>query len=159
MFGLSKKAELHAPFAGSVVDVSQVPDPVFSQKMLGEGFAVQPDDGAELIVLAPVAGEIVKVFKTGHAFAMRTDQGVEVLVHIGLETVELKGEGFNVLAESGQSVQAGEPIVKVDAVRVKAAGYNLITPIVLTKRGQTKDVKISVGHAQAQDAVCTYKLS
>ncbi|MFC5370390.1 PTS sugar transporter subunit IIA [Arcanobacterium bovis] len=158
MFGLSKKAELHAPFAGNVVDVSQVPDPVFSQKMLGEGFAVQPDDGDELTVLAPVAGEIVKVFKTGHAFAMRTDQGVEVLVHIGLETVELKGEGFNVLAESGQSVQAGEPIVKVDAARVKAAGYNLITPVVLTKRGQTKDVKVSAVHAQANEAVCSFKL-
>lgn len=159
MFGLTKKLELHAPFAGSVVDVSEVPDPVFSQKMLGEGCAIQPAETDELTVRAPIAGELVKVFKTGHAFALRSAQGIEVLVHIGLETVELKGEGFTILAETGQTVEAGDPIVKVDMSAVKAAGYNMITPVVLTKRGQTKDVQVKVGRVSDQETVCTFKVA
>ncbi|WP_235001717.1 PTS sugar transporter subunit IIA [Arcanobacterium ihumii] len=156
---MTKKLELYAPFAGSVVDVSEVPDPVFSQKMLGEGCAVQPEELSELVVCAPISGELVKVFKTGHAFAMRSSDGVEVLVHVGLETVELKGEGFTILAESGQTVNVGDPIVKVDIATVKAAGYNMITPVVLTKRGQTKDVQVKARTVQSQDTVCTFKLA
>ncbi|MDD7465147.1 MAG: PTS glucose transporter subunit IIA [Actinomycetaceae bacterium] len=153
MFGFGKKKiEFVAPFDGNVVPVSEVPDPMFAGKMLGDGYAVIPSDDAEkLTVVAPAEGTLVKVFKTGHAFSMKTTAGVEVLVHIGLETVELKGEGFTVLHESG-SVTAGTPIVEVDLSVVRGAGLNPITIVVFTKKGQVAELAVNAGATGAQPA-------
>lgn len=147
MFGFGKKKlEFAAPFAGTVVPVEEVPDPMFSGKMLGDGYAVVPsEDTKKLTVGAPAAGTLLKVFKTGHAFSMKTTAGIEVLVHIGLETVELKGKGFQVVAENGAAVEAGTPIVEVDLDVVRGASLNPITIVVFTKKGQLTDVKVNEG--------------
>lgn len=146
VFGLGKskkKVNLLAPFKGQQVGVEEVPDPVFAQKMVGDGFAVKPDESATSVeVCAPCAGKLAKVFKTHHAFALVSDEGLEVLVHIGLETVELKGAGFEGLAETGEHVEAGQPIVRVDLAAVRASGRNPITPVVCTKLKQIEKLEL-----------------
>ncbi|MDO5534317.1 MAG: glucose PTS transporter subunit IIA [Propionibacteriaceae bacterium] len=160
-FGLGKKkVELLAPFAGEVVALDEVPDPVFSGRMLGDGVALRPAEDATVVtVVAPVAGRLVKVFKTGHAFALVTPEGVEVLVHVGLETVERKGEGFDTIAATGDEVAAGDPVVSVDVASLRAAGYNLITPVVFTKRGQVASVDVHAGVRSVGETVGTATLA
>lgn len=157
MFGFGKKkAELIAPFAGEVIEISAVPDPVFSGGMLGPGFAVIPAEDATLVeVGAPVSGRLVKVFRTLHAFGMVSDEGVEVLVHIGLETVELGGEGFEALVADGERVEAGQPVIRVDAAAVRASGRDPITPVVFSKRKQVGETSVRTGSAKAGQKVCT----
>ena len=151
LFGRSKKVQLVRPFTGKIVGLSEVPDEMFAQKMLGDGFAVEPEADA-FDVVAPVSGTLLKVFGTLHAFAMKSDEGLEILVHIGLETVELKGDGFTELAHTGEHVDAGTPVVRVDAAKVKAAGYNLVTPVVLTNPAQVKSITINSQGAEVSIA-------
>lgn len=108
MFGLGKKTrEIVAPMGGTVIPVTQVSDPVFAERMLGDGFAVDPGTGVGVVdVVAPVSGRIAKLFKTLHAFAVVTDQGLEVFVHIGMDTVELGGEPFEQVASADDRVEA-----------------------------------------------------
>lgn len=153
MFNFGKsKVEFIAPIPGAVVPVTEVPDPMFSGKMLGDGYAVVPENDVHtLTVVAPADGEIVKVFKTGHAFTMKAGEGLEVLVHIGIETVDLKGQGFKVLAESG-AVKAGTPIVEVDLNVVRDASLNPITIVVFTKKKQVASLKVNEGIAGRKPA-------
>ncbi|MCS4490273.1 PTS glucose transporter subunit IIA [Corynebacterium sp. ES2794-CONJ1] len=161
MFGFGKKkVKLSAPFSGAVIPIDQVPDAVFAGGMLGEGFAVVPDENIETFeVLSPVTGTIATLFKTLHAFALKTDEGLEVLVHIGLDTVELKGEGFSQLAAKGDKVTAGQPIIRVDAAAVRAAGKDLVTPVVMTNKKQVKSVVVNANRASAQDEIATVSLA
>lgn len=153
MFNFGKsKVEFVAPIPGTVVPVTEVPDPMFSGKMLGDGYAVVPaDDTQKLTVVAPADGDLVKVFKTGHAFTMKAQDGLEVLVHIGIETVDLKGQGFTVLAESGE-VKAGTPIVEVDLNVVRGAELSPITIVVFTKKKQVASLKVTEGTAGKKPA-------
>lgn len=96
---------------GEVISLSEVPDPVFAQKMMGDGIAVIPKDGK---VVSPVKGQIIQVFPTKHAIGIRTKHGLEVLIHVGLDTVELNGEGYEVTVSEGQKVKIGDPIMNVD---------------------------------------------
>lgn len=145
MFGLGKKKiTVVAPFAGEVVSMDQVPDPVFAQRMLGDGIAVNPPQRVGVIdVVAPISGTVRKIFKSLHAFAIIGDNGAEVLVHIGLETVELKGEHFEAVVETGAQVKAGDPVMRVDVDAIRDKGLTPITPVVFTKHGQVKDVVIT----------------
>ncbi|EUJ31931.1 putative phosphotransferase enzyme IIA component ypqE [Listeria cornellensis FSL F6-0969] len=111
MFKKDKQEAVVSPATGQFVELKDVPDPVFNQKMMGEGIAVKPINGT---VVAPVTGEIIQVADTKHAFGIRSELGQEILVHIGLETVALKGEGFKVLVSLGDKVTAGQPIVEAD---------------------------------------------
>ena len=130
MFKLfNKKVSIMAPVTGRCVDLSHVPDEVFSQKMIGDGVAIIPSDG---LFVAPADGELTMLFPTGHSYGMKIGQNIEILVHIGIDTVELNGEGFELLAEQGQQVKAGTPIVRVDLDFLNARGYKTITPIILT---------------------------
>ncbi|MDO5048479.1 MAG: glucose PTS transporter subunit IIA [Actinomycetaceae bacterium] len=160
MFGFGKKKlNVKAPFAGEVVAVTEVPDPMFADRLLGDGFAVTPS--ADVVdVCAPVDGTIVKVFGTLHAFAMKSDDhDTEVFVHIGLETVELEGKHFERLAEEGAKVKAGTPVVRLDVAAVKEAGYNPITPVVFTKRGQVESVDVTTGSTDGSQVVCVATLA
>ncbi|MDO5031887.1 N-acetylglucosamine-specific PTS transporter subunit IIBC [Corynebacterium sp.] len=134
--------EVRAPFEGTVVDLSQVPDPTFAERMVGDGFAVEPPATDVFDVCAPANGTITMVFKTRHAFGMKTDEGVDLLVHIGLDTVNLKGEGFTALATKGDRVSAGTPIIAVDAADLRAKGINLITPVVCPTPQQVDSVEL-----------------
>lgn len=147
-----------APLSGEVVPVTAVLDPVFSQKMMGEGVAIRPLPQVQP-VLAPVAGKIVKLFNTGHAFALVGEVGaLEVLVHVGLETVGLKGEGFKLLCAQGEQVSAGQPIVEVDIPRLLALEKDPITPVVFIGRDQVETLDFTPGLVQAGTPLCQVTL-
>lgn len=125
-----------APVGGEVVPLAEVDDPVFASKALGEGVGVVPADGA---VVAPVAGELLTVADTGHAFGLKTADGVEVLVHVGIDTVKLAGTGFQVAVRKGEHVAAGDRLVTVDLDVVRAAGYDTTTLVtVVNARALTR---------------------
>lgn len=152
--------DVRAPFAGDVVELSQVPDVSFAQGMVGEGFAVMPDAVDAFDVCAPVDGTITMVFKTRHAFGMQTKDGVDLLIHIGIDTVELKGEGFTALAKKGDTVTAGTPIIAVEASKLRERGVNLITPVVCPTAKQVAGIDIArEGHALPGEVAATIKRS
>jgi len=126
------KIEVLAPLDGTVVDLESVPDEVFAQKMAGDGVAIDPSGR---VAVAPVTGDLVKLFPGGHAFGISTAEGVELIVHIGLDTVELKGEGFENIATEGQVVQAGTPIVSFDRATVERRGKVMLSPVVSSGAG------------------------
>lgn len=137
-----KNYEIIAPVSGKVLDLSEVPDEIFSQKIAGDGAAI---DVTGNLIMAPADGELTLVFKTCHAFAVTLDNGVEILVHIGIDTVELKGEGFKLLVEQGRRVKKGEPIIKIDKEFIESKGYSLITPVLITNPDRVKDINCIVG--------------
>ena len=117
-----------APCNGRVVDITEVPDAVFSGKMMGDGVAIW-QEGSE--VCAPVSGELTLIAETKHAFGITTPEGVQLLVHVGLETVELGGEGFEVLVKAGQKVKAGDPVLRVDMDLMGKKNIEMIVPVVV----------------------------
>ena len=132
MFNLFKKKEnnkvIGSPVKGRAVALSEVNDPTFAEEMLGKGAAVIPEDGK---ICAPADGEIGMVFDTLHAVSMTTDFGAEILIHIGLDTVKMKGEGFTGHVKAGDHVKKGDLLLEVDLEKVKAAGYDTITPVIV----------------------------
>jgi PTS system glucose-specific IIA component len=127
--GLSKgQVKVLAPFSGRVVPLEEVPDPVFSEKMLGDGLAVDPTEG---VGVSPVTGKLAVFHSAGHAFAVQATDEVSVLVHVGLDTVQMKGEGFIRLAEVGDEVVAGQEIVRFDLAAIESAGYSPLSPVIL----------------------------
>lgn len=130
--------KLVAPITGKSIPLSEVPDPVFAQKMAGDGLAIDPTGD---VAVAPADGELTLVFNTKHAFALTTDNGAELLVHIGLETVSLNGEGFEQLVEQGTKVKAGTPIIKFDREFIKSKGLPLVTPVLITNPDAFTSIK------------------
>jgi len=122
------RIQILSPFTGRVVPIEEVPDPVFAEKMVGDGVAVDPSVGSGL---APAAGKLALFHKAGHAFAIQVTPEVGVLVHVGLNTVEMKGQGFTRLAEVEQQVQAGQEIVRFDMAAIEKAGFKAISPVIL----------------------------
>lgn len=122
------RIEVLSPFTGRVVPIEQVDDPVFAEKMVGDGVAVEPSEGTGS---APVAGKIVVFHKAGHAFAIQATPEVSVLAHVGLNTVQMNGKGFVRQAEVGQQVKAGQAVVGFDIAAIKAAGYSAVSPVIL----------------------------
>lgn len=125
----------HSPLKGKVLALNEVDDQVFSQGLMGEGYAVELTDGE---VRAPFTGEIIMTFPTKHAYGIKRDDGVEVLIHLGMDTVELNGEGFECLVEPGQRVKQGELIAKVDLDYVRSQGKSLVSPVVITSKQGVK---------------------
>ena len=123
--------DLMAPVAGKVLSLADVPDDVFSQGLIGQGIAIEPSEGR---LIAPTDGTIEMVYETKHALGMRTDNGAELLFHIGLDTVQLNGKYFESHVQVGQHVQAGELLETFDVAKIKAAGYNPITMMVVTNQ-------------------------
>jgi len=126
-----------APVAGTVVALTEVKDKVFASKALGDGVGIVPSSGR---VVAPVSGVLVTVPDTGHAFGIRTDDGVEVLVHVGIDTVRLEGKGFNVHASKDQRVEAGDVLADVDMGAIRGAGYDTTTIVVVINTAAMKSV-------------------
>ena len=116
--------EVNAPVAGHVISLDETGDPVFASRALGEGVGIQPADST---VVSPVSGVLQTVAETGHAFGIKTDDGVEVLVHVGIDTVKMNGEGFDVKVKANEHVNAGDTLVVVDFDKVKEAGYSTTT--------------------------------
>lgn len=124
-----KKLEVVAPIHGKIVSLEEVPDAVFSKKMMGDGIAIIPKDGK---VYAPIDGEVLLVADTKHAVGLKANDGTELLIHIGLETVMLKGEGFTTLVKAGDEVKVGEPLLEVNWGYIGEHASSTITPIIVT---------------------------
>ncbi len=118
-----------APLTGTVKSLEEVPDPVFSQKMMGDGIAIDPTIGK---VVSPVDGEIMQLFPTKHAVGIKAKNGAEILIHIGLETVSMNGEGFEAHISEGSKVSIGDPLITYDLELVKEKAKSTITPIIIT---------------------------
>ncbi|WP_042475120.1 N-acetylglucosamine-specific PTS transporter subunit IIBC [Bacillus ndiopicus] len=138
------------PATGELLPLTAVPDQVFSTGMMGPGFAINPTDG---VFVSPVNGEIAMVFPTKHAIGLMAEDGTEILIHVGLDTVKLNGEGFEVLVEQGQSVKKGDLLLKVDLQSVSAAAPSIVTPVVFTNL-QGKEIKVKQsGNLRNGDAI------
>jgi len=130
LFKKKKDVSIYAPVSGMRIDLTEVKDEMFSQKILGDGFAVVPEDD---IFGAPGTGEVSMIFDTSHAFCITMDDGKELMVHIGLETVALKGEGFTRLKKEGDRVEKGTPIIQVDRKALEEKGIDMTTMVILTE--------------------------
>ncbi|MBM7854865.1 glucose-specific phosphotransferase system IIA component [Desulfohalotomaculum tongense] len=138
LFGKSKPLSIRAPFEGKIVDITNVSDQAFSSKMIGDGVAVKPDSN---IAVAPCDGTVTQIFPTNHAFVLTTKEGLEILVHIGINTVKLKGEGFKRLIEVGSEVKKGVGIIEVDLAYIEASGKDTITPIIITNMDKVESME------------------
>lgn len=131
-----------APIDGKILSITEVPDEVFSQKMMGDGFAIEPENGE---VVSPVNGTITTLFPTKHAIGITADNGREILVHFGIDTVNLQGEGIEALVKQGDKVKAGQQLLKVDLSSIKGKVPSVITPIIFTNLAEGETISVKVG--------------
>ena len=135
-------ATLVAPVSGSVVAIEQVPDEAFASKAVGEGLAIKPTSST---VVAPANGTLVKIFNTNHAFCLETENGAEIVVHMGLDTVALEGKGFTRLAEEGSVVTAGQPVLEMDLAWLEANARSMVSPVVVSNSEEYSAVTLLAG--------------
>ena len=131
-----------APLEGEVVPVSQVNDPTFSEEILGKGVAILPAGNR---VVSPVNGVVSQMFDTGHAVSIISDEGAEVLIHVGLDTIKLKGEHFTIHAHNQDEVKIGDVLMEFDRAGIVAAGYDVITPIVICNSSNFGSFEVMTG--------------
>ena len=150
--GSSDPKKVSAPLQGKVVPLNQVNDAVFSTKMMGEGIAILPEND---LIVAPFDGVVTAVFPTKHAIGLTSDHGIEVLIHVGIDTVELNGAHFETFVVVDQKIKQGEPLLKADFAAIKAAGYDTVTPIIVTNTAQYIEVvaKEELEQVDFQDAL------
>ena len=134
--------EIVAPLAGTVMPLDKVEDPVFSTGVVGQGAGISPADGKTIVVTAPAAGTLAVAPASGHAYGITLDSGVEVLIHVGLDTVNLGGKGFDVKVKQGDRVTAGQELVRVDRKTIEDAGYSLTTPVLITNTDKFASVEV-----------------
>lgn len=140
MFDFLKKEKYLTTVAdGGIINITSVPDRVFSQKILGDGFAVIPENGN---FSSPTDGTITEVAETRHAYCITSDDGLEILVHIGIDTVELKGRCFTPLVKPGDRIKRGNPIARANLKEIEDCGYNTTTMVVITNIGKLKSFKV-----------------
>lgn len=140
---------LHSPLTGRVVPLAEVPDPGFASGAVGKGVGIDPTDGT---VVAPDNATVLMTFPTGHAIGLRLDSGVELLIHVGIDTVNMNGDGFTVLVAKGDKVAAGTPLVTFDRGKIVAAGYSPITPVLVTNYRKFASVDVeAAGTVSARD--------
>lgn len=150
MFGLNKKnniiVDLMAPIPGKIIEITEVPDEVFSKKMVGDGIAIEPTSG---LVVSPCNGTVVLVFSTNHALGIQTKEGLEILIHMGIDTVELKGEGFKRLTEVGKQVSTGDVLMEMNLDIIKSMGKHTVTPVIITNPDIAEVIEKNFGMAEA----------
>lgn len=137
-----KNVDIFNAIEGEIIPIEETPDEVFAGKMLGDGFAIKPKDNK---VYSPVSGEIKVLFPTLHAIAIETQEGLELLVHIGVDTVELNGEGFTGHIEVGDKIKTGDLLVSFEKDIVESKAKSLITPVVITNMDVVEDLTIDYG--------------
>ena len=146
---------IQSPMSGTAMNLSEVPDPAFASGALGNGFGVEPNDGK---VTSPITGQVMMVFETKHAIGLVAENGVEVMIHVGLDTVNMKGEGFTAHVKAGDQVKVGDLLLEVDLEAVKAAGHPTVTPIVITNTANYQAVELTkTGDIQHGDDILTIK--
>ncbi|WP_433773082.1 PTS sugar transporter subunit IIA [Bacillus wiedmannii] len=145
LFGLGSKTNeetILAPLTGEVKNIEEVPDDVFAGRMMGDGVAIEPTEG---VVVSPVDGEIVQLFHTKHAIGIKTKNSTEILIHVGIDTVKMEGEGFEAHVSVGQAVKAGDKLISFDLELIREKAKSTITPIVITNTDATESIKTTVG--------------
>lgn len=139
LFGKKTEEEvLTAPITGKIVQLEDVPDPVFSEKMMGDGLAIEPAEG---VVVAPLDAKVLQVFPTKHAVGLQTDNGMEILIHIGLETVSLNGEGFESFVKEGDKVKKGDKLISFDLGIIKEKAKSTVTPVIITNGERAESIE------------------
>lgn len=131
--------QIYSPIKGTIKALEDVNDDVFSQKMMGDGIAIVPEDG---YLYSPIDGEVTMVFPTGHAVGLKTTDGLEILIHIGIDTVNLEGKGFKILTKAGDCVHRGDILVEFSLEIIKAAGLERDTMLILTKNEMYQTIEI-----------------
>lgn len=152
MFGfLKRKArEIKSPVDGQVVALESVNDEVFSQKLVGDGVAIIPMSNT---FTAPIDGTVTKIFPTNHAYSIKSPKDLEVMVHIGLDTVALEGKGFERIANEGDQVKAGDPIIQIDLGYIREHAKDIITPIIISDDSDVKKIEKRLNIVKNQDII------
>lgn len=132
--------ELYSPLKGEAIKLSEVPDDIFANEILGKGMAVIPKEG---LVTAPVDGEVSTLFDALHAIGITGDNGVEILIHVGINTVELEGKYYKALVKEGDKVTKGQPLLECDLVGIRNAGYNTVTPVIITNSDEYEEIELT----------------
>ena len=145
--GEAKNITVHAPITGKYIALAELPDEVFSQGFLGQGCGVEPEDNH---VYAPIDGEIVQIAETKHAVGIQSPEGAEVLIHVGMDTVNMQGYGFDVKVKLGDKVRAGDMLMTFDAEKIKAAGYPITTAIVITNSDEFTEIAFDTGKSYSK---------
>ena len=135
--GIANDVLVEAPVTGNVLDLTTINDPVFSSLAMGKGIAIQPDND---VVVAPFNGVVESLFPTGHAIGLKSDNGAEVLIHIGIDTVKLEGKHFKPLVSQGETVEVGQPLIEFDRKAIADEGFDTVIPVVVTNTNLAKDV-------------------
>lgn len=152
MFGFLKRKvrEVTSPVDGQVVALESVDDEVFSQKLVGDGVAVIPMSN---MFKAPIDGVVSKIFSTNHAYSIKSPKDLEVMVHIGLETVALEGKGFTRIANEGDEVKAGDVIIEVDLAYIREHAKDIITPVIIMEESDVKEIDKKLTIVKAGDMI------
>jgi glucose-specific phosphotransferase system IIA component len=156
MFGFLKRKtrEINSPVDGEVVEIESVDDEVFSSKMVGDGVAIIPVSD---IFCAPIDGKISKIFSTNHAYSIKSEKDLEVMVHIGLETVALKGKGFERLVNEGDEVRAGAPVIRADLSYIKEHAKDIVTPVIISDESDIKEIEKKYRVVKSGDLIMEVK--
>lgn len=144
-----------SPMTGEIKPISEVEDQAFAQELMGKGIAIVPTEGK---VYAPFDGVVEALYRTKHAIGLKANNGVEILIHIGVDTVSLKGKYFNAHIKQGQAIQAGDLLVEFDPEGITSAGYNTITSIVVTNMQQYEDVLTTASSGPIRESEALIKL-
>ena len=136
----SKKIVIPSPLDGEVLQISKLSDPVFSEGILGKGIAVIPESGR---ITAPADALITMMFDTGHAVSLETEDGVELLIHVGIDTVKLKGNHYTICKNTDDKVKAGDVLMTFDADAISAEGYEIVTPVVVCNPDNFKSISFA----------------
>ncbi|MBS0909111.1 PTS glucose transporter subunit IIA [Tatumella sp. JGM118] len=138
--------DIVAPLSGEIVNIEDVPDVVFAEKIVGDGVAIRPNGST---IVAPVDGTIGKIFETNHAFSIESDNGIELFVHFGIDTVELKGEGFTRIASEGQKVKKGDIVLEFDLPFLEEKAKSTLTPVVISNMDEIRELVKLTGQVVA----------
>lgn len=150
-----KNNEVFAISTGKIVPLEEVPDDVFSQKMMGDGIAIELENE---LVISPVNGKITSIFPTKHAIVIGKEDGVDIIVHIGIDTVNLDGEGYELFVKEGDEVVVGSHLVKVDIELLKSKGYSTITPILIANKESIKKIDFTtISNCKAGEVIYSYQ--
>lgn len=151
----SVATDIYLPMNGNVISLAEINDGVFSEGMLGDGVAVEPSDG---VVVAPFDGVVQMVYDTKHALGLMSDTGVELLIHVGIDTVQLNGKCYDVVVENGQKIKKGDVLAKVDLEGIKDAGYRTVTPVIITNSDEFSEIKtVATGNCNSGTKIITVK--
>ncbi|KPI54985.1 hypothetical protein KW94_05040 [Clostridioides difficile] len=144
------KGILQSPISGKVLSITDVPDDAFASKVLGDGVAIEPQEG---VVYSPVDGEVIQIFlPSKHAICLKDEYGLEILIHIGIDTINMNGEGFEVLVDIGDKVVCGQKLVNFDLKKIKENAKSIITPVVITNSYDIDKIEVlKIGNIHANE--------